>query len=110
MRAFLAVNAADRISRAAIVLAGVLCGVLVFFVAVPLALSSPFPSPKEGSWVIHRSELHVASPITLPITTDLPSGLEHRAASLSWSFVSLPAYNGPSLFEPAQPAEDVTAS
>jgi hypothetical protein len=110
MRASLAVSAADRISRSAIMLAGMLCGVLVFFVAVPLALSSPFPSPKEGSWIIHRSELHVASPITLPIATDLPSGLHQHVAAASWSFVSLPAYDGPSLFKRAEPAQDVTGS
>jgi len=91
-------------------LAGLLCGVLVFFVAIPLALSSPFPSPKEGSWVIHRSELHVASPITLPIATELPSGLHQHIAAASWSFVSLPAYEGPSLFERTEPEQDVTGS
>jgi hypothetical protein len=37
MRAPLAAIAADRISRSAILVAGVLCGALVFFVAIPLA-------------------------------------------------------------------------
>ena len=79
MRALLAVSTADRISHTAIVLAGALCGILVFFVAIPLALSSPYPSPKDGEWIIHRSSLHVASAISLPFAADLPSGLEHHA-------------------------------
>jgi hypothetical protein len=106
MQAFFAVRAADRISHAAIVLAGVLCGVLVFFVAVPLALSSPYPSPKEGSWVIHRSGMmHVASAISPPIAADLPAELGHQASTISWNLVSLPAYDGPALFIPAEPAK-----
>jgi hypothetical protein len=106
MRASLAVSAADRISHTAIVVAGSLCGVLVFFVAVPLALSSPYPSPKEGDWVIHRSDRHVASPITLPLGSELPSSLDRDARTMpepfSWNFVSLPVYDGPSLFTPAE--------
>jgi hypothetical protein len=109
MRAFLAVSAADRISRTAITVAGVLCGVLVFFVAVPLALSSPYPSPKEGSWVINRSSPHVADPITIPIAEDLPTHFERGAANISWSFVTLPVYDGPSLFTPAETAGGASA-
>jgi hypothetical protein len=43
---------ADRISSCAILLAGAVGGVLVFVVALPLALSSPFPTPKQSEWVI----------------------------------------------------------
>jgi hypothetical protein len=64
MRAPLAAIAADRISRSAILVAGVLCGALVFFVAIPLALSNPFPALKEAEWVIHRSSLHVKVPMS----------------------------------------------
>jgi hypothetical protein len=110
MREFLAVNAADRISRTAITLAGVLCGVLVFFVAVPLAVSSPYPSPKEGSWVIHRSAMHIAAPITLPMAEDLSATVERDVATVpqgfTWNFVSLPVYDGPSLFTPAMNTAD----
>ncbi len=112
MRALLAVSTADRISHTAIVLAGALCGILVFFVAIPLALSSPYPSPKDGEWIIHRSSLHVASAISLPFAADLPSGLEHNASGISWNLVSLPVYEGAaSLFVPAETAEpEVTSS
>ena len=39
----LATTSADRISHSAVLVGGTLCGVIVFFVAMPLALSSPFP-------------------------------------------------------------------
>jgi hypothetical protein len=111
MQAFVAVRAADRISHTAILLAGVLCGVLVFFVAVPLALSSPYPSPKEGSWIIHRSGMmHVASAISPPIREELPAELSHQASAISWNLVSLPAYDGPALFVPAEPAKPAQAA
>ena len=64
MRAPLAAMAADRISRSAILVAGVLCGALVFFVAIPLALSNPFPTLKEAEWAVHRSSLHIKVPIS----------------------------------------------
>jgi len=111
MRALLAVSTADRISHTAITVAGSLCGILVFFVAVPLALSSPYPSPKDGEWIIHRSSLHVAAAISLPFSTDLPTALEHNASSISWSLVALPVYEGAaSLFVPAEPEPEVTSS
>jgi len=109
MRAFGAARAADRISHATILVAGVLCGVLVFFVAVPLALSSPYPSPKAGSWAVHRSGLmHVASAISPPIGSELPAELDHQAPAISWNLVSLPAYDGPTLFVPAEKPPEPT--
>src|SRR5215467_1133990 len=48
-------HSADRISSCAILLAGVVGGVLVFVIALPLALSSPFPTPKQREWVIENS-------------------------------------------------------
>jgi hypothetical protein len=48
-------HSADRISSCAILLAGVVGGVLVFVVALPLALSNPFPTPKQGEWIIQNS-------------------------------------------------------
>jgi hypothetical protein len=43
----------DRTSSCVIVLAGVTGGVLVLVSALPLVLSSPFPTPKHGEWVIY---------------------------------------------------------
>jgi hypothetical protein len=54
-------QSADRISGCAILLAGVVGGVLVFVVALPLALSSPFPTPKHGEWVIQNSAFREVS-------------------------------------------------
>jgi len=36
-------------------------GVLVFVVALPLALSNPFPTPKQREWVIENSAFNAAS-------------------------------------------------
>jgi hypothetical protein len=44
---------ADRTFSCTILLAGVMGGVLVFVVALRLALSSPFPTPKQREWVIY---------------------------------------------------------
>jgi hypothetical protein len=92
MRAFLAAMPADRISHTALVVAGVLCGALVFFVAVPLAVSSPFPAPRERDWVIQRSNvMRAAAPVSVSDEIALPS---------LWDFVSLPAYDGAFVFAP----------
>jgi hypothetical protein len=44
----------DRISHCAIILAGGVCGVVVFVVALPLALSSPFPTPRQSEWIVQN--------------------------------------------------------
>jgi hypothetical protein len=99
MRTFLAVNSADRISRYAVLLAGLLCGVLVFFVAIPLAISSPFPPTRETEWVVHRP--HVAAPITFSEPIDEEQAREIEMA-VPWSFVSLAPSSAVSTFEPAE--------
>ena len=107
MRAPLAAVAADRISRSAILVGAVLCGVLVFFVAVPLALSNPFPSPKDGEWVIHRSSFQVASLMPLSVEIEAQSLLEPMPTipepeATLWDFVALPAYTGSPGFVPPE--------
>jgi hypothetical protein len=92
MRALLAAMPTDRISHAAILLAGSLCGVLVFFVAVPLAFSNPFPAPREREWVVQRASLQAALPVPVPEQIETPT---------LWDFVSLPAYEGGLAFAPA---------
>lgn len=115
MRASLAALAADRISHAAISVAGVLCGVLVFFVAVPLALSNPFPPLRESERVVQRSSFRVASLIPMAAVVEERAQLE-RAPALPepepepeltlWDFVALPAYQDASGFK----ALEVTGS
>jgi hypothetical protein len=77
--------------------AGVLCGVLVFFVAVPLALSNPFPLPKEAERVVHRSSYKVASLIPVSAVIAEQALIEPVPAvpedePTLWDFVALPAY------------------
>lgn len=102
MRAPFAAIAADRISRSAILVAGVLCGALVFFVAIPLALSNPFPALKEAEWVIQRSSLHVKVPMSEMVEAqalfDVPSMPSPQAAL--WEFVALPAHGALSFVPP----------
>jgi len=102
MRASLATISADQISRSAILVAGSLCGALVFFVAVPLALSSPFPSPKPGDWTIPKSPLRLASLMSVPAVVAEPAALEAEARPTLWDFVALPAHGAPPLV-PADP-------
>ena len=74
MRVFRPARSADRISSCAIILAGVVGGVLVFVVALPLALSSPFPTPKQGEWILQNSALDVAS--SFPMSPMVPPPME----------------------------------
>jgi hypothetical protein len=67
-------HCADRISSCAMLLAGVVGGVLVFVVALPLALSSPFPTPKQREWVIENSAFAEAS--SSQALSRLPSPME----------------------------------
>ncbi len=69
MRAALATVSADRISRCAVLVAGGLCGVLIFFVALPLAMSSPYPQVQERAWVIPNTP-RFASLMPIPVVID----------------------------------------
>jgi hypothetical protein len=110
MRASLATTSADRISHSAILVGGTLCGVIVFFVAMPLALSSPFPSPKEGEWVIHRSPVQAALPVSVPDTIEQQSVLEPETPVVPWSLVALPPSTAASKLEPAETEPESTGS
>jgi hypothetical protein len=101
MRPFLAVGSADRISHSAILVAGALWGALVFFVAVPLALSNPFPSPRDGSWVIDRPVSQVAAAITPPPRLDSGEIARETERAVAWSFAAMPESGVASRWEPA---------
>jgi hypothetical protein len=105
MRAVLAAISADHISRSAVMVAGSLCGALVFFVAAPLALSSPFPTPKPGDWTIHGSPIRLAALASVPAVIETPDVLEPEAKPTLWDFVALPAYGVARLFTPAKEAD-----
>src|ERR1700721_585778 len=55
MRAALATRSADRMSGVVMMAPAALSGVVVFGVALPLALSSPFPTPRQGDWIIQAT-------------------------------------------------------
>jgi len=94
MRARLVARSADPVSRSVILLTGVLCGVLVFFVAVPLALSSPFPTPMQETWLIDRAS-PAGLPMPVPAVIAAPTVLEPEAPPIAWTLAALPP-NGPS--------------
>jgi hypothetical protein len=113
MRAPLAAIAADRISHSAILVAGVLCGALVFFVAIPLALSNPFPALKEAEWVIQRSSLRVNMPTSEMVEAQalfdpVPSMPAPQAAL--WEFVALPAHGSLAFVPPEVTGAEATGS
>jgi len=72
MKSFHAAKAADRVSGSAILVAGLVGGALVFFVALPLALSSPFPKPKQTEWIVETP----ADPVA--VAAPVPSGVSPR--------------------------------
>jgi len=65
-------------SSGAVILAAAVGGVVVFVVALPLALSSPFPTPKQGEWIIRDPAYDLASfaaaPMAPPPTAAPASG------------------------------------
>lgn len=63
MRAGLATNPADRMTRVVMMTTAALSGVVVFGVALPLAMSSPFPTPHQGDWIIQAT---IAQPAAAP--------------------------------------------
>jgi hypothetical protein len=73
MRVFRPTHPADRISSCAI-LAGVVGGGLAFVVALPLALSSPFPTPRQGEWILQNSAFDAGS--SLPGSPMAPPPME----------------------------------
>jgi hypothetical protein len=76
----------DRVSGSAILVAGLLCGVSVFFVALPLANSSPFPTPRDGGWIAADRD---AAP---PQTSRIAKASSYQVASASsYQLASLPA-------------------
>ena len=100
MRGSLAAASSDRISSFAILTAGLLCGVSVFFVALPLAQSSPFPTPKDGGWISEAPSYQLASaggsiPVRLTQGAPDPKGEELRVelgeqAAVEWESMVAP--------------------
>jgi hypothetical protein len=110
MRARLAARSADPISHSVILLTGSLCGVLVFFVAVPLALSSPFPTPMQETWLIDRSSPGAALPMPMPAVIAAPTVLQPEAPAIPWTLAALPPDAPASRFIPQESADPESTS
>ncbi len=55
MRAGLATNPADRMTRVVMMTTAALTGVIALGVALPLAVSSPYPTAGQGDWIIQAT-------------------------------------------------------
>jgi hypothetical protein len=56
-----AATAANRISDNTVLMGGALCGVLGFSLLLPLALSSPYPTPQLGDSIVQPASIRTAS-------------------------------------------------
>ena len=100
MRVSVAAFPADRISHSAIVSAGVLGAILVFLIAVPLALSNPFPTPRASNWLIERPSQPIAAPVAFPLDLEQEDELADRMEV--WTFVALAPSRVAAGFEPGE--------
>src|SRR3954470_16938012 len=78
---------ADRISGCVILMTGLLSGVLLFVVALPLALSNPFPTPKPSQLIIQPSFQNstVAAAPPMPALMDAPPEARPLAFAARWT-------------------------
>jgi hypothetical protein len=65
------------------VLAGLLCGVSVFFIALPLAQSSPFPTPRDGGWIAEDASLAKGDRIAAPASHQVAAASSYQLAATS---------------------------
>jgi len=102
MRAFVAVISADRIARCAVLTAGLLCGVLAFFVALPLARSNPFPTPKGGPWTLQNSSVAFK---LMPVRAEIEAVRDPEPEIVTASLVALPENEPSSMVAPIEAAK-----
>jgi hypothetical protein len=82
MQAGLAAKSADRMSSIVVVTAVALVSVIVYLVARPLAMSSPFPTAGRGDWIIRAAAVAQteAQDVTLAMATQESVAREESAA------------------------------
>ena len=121
MKLFPAATAANRISDNTVLMGSVLCGVFGFSLVLPLAVSSPYPTPKQGDWIvqpasIRPASLEAASPRAPTDRIDPLSAPETKAAVEAMSSIERTAsvqlaslVEAPSPMEPTSLVEAVAA-
>ena len=121
MKLFPAATAANRISDNTVLMGSVLCGVFGFSLVLPLAVSSHYPTPKQGDWIvqpasIRPASLEAASPRAPTDRVDPLSAPETKAAVEAMSSIERTAsvqlaslVEAPSPMEPTSLVEAVAA-
>jgi len=108
MQARIPAHTACRTSRWFVALAILVCGILLLAVVQTLALSSPYPTPKQREWILEPSAIGVAS--RRP-ASPVPAPAEAVPAEAVPVAESSPAEPAPAAAEPSpQPAQAAVAA
>ena len=121
MKLFPAATAANRISDNTVLMGSVLCGVFGFSLVLPLAVSSPYPTPKQGDWIVQPASIRPASleaaspraptdrvdPLSAPETKAAVEAMSSMERTASVQLASL--VEAPSPMEPTSLVEAVVA-
>src|SRR6516162_8492552 len=121
MKLFPAATAANRISDNTVLMGSVLCGVFGFSLVLPLAVSSPYPTPKQGDWIVQPAAIRPASleaaspraptdrvdPLSAPETKAAVEAMSSMERTASVQLASL--VEAPSPMEPTSLVEAVAA-
>jgi len=94
MKARQAETSAGRGSDSAVLVGGALVGVAIFAVALPLALSNPFPTPKQNDWVIDPA----SSPAVYQVASLPPGHIEAPNTIQTASLAETKLLSGTSTF------------
>ena len=121
MKLFPAATAANRISDNTVLMGSVLCGVFGFSLVLPLVVSSPYPTPKQGDWIVQPASIRPASleaaspraptdrvdPLSAPETKAAVEAMSSMERTASVQLASL--VEAPSPMEPTSLVEAVAA-
>ena len=121
MKLFPAATAANRISDNTVLMGSVLCGVFGFSLVLPLAVSSPYPTLKQGDWIVQPASIRPASleaaspraptdridPLSAPETKAAVEAMSSMERTASVQLASL--VEAPSPMEPTSLVEAVAA-
>jgi hypothetical protein len=100
MRAGLATGSADRMTRVVMMTTAAFAGVIAFGVALPLAVSSPYPTAGQGDWIIQAT---LAQPTISTLEPPATAQVAQAPASETESSVEKTAAPTRSLAPPPKP-------